>query len=84
MSIAEKSRQIRETNSLKFNKSKCWIFYLGRVNLGYTYRLGDETLEGSPAKRDLGILLDSNLNISEQCAQEVRKANCILRCIRRH
>ena len=62
--------------------SKCQILYLGRGNPGYTYRLRDETLEGNPAERNLGVLVSSKLTMSQLRAQISRKANDLLRCIK--
>ena len=54
-----------EGNLMKFNKSKCKVLHLGRNNPMHQYRLGADLLGSSSVEKDLGVLVDSSLTLSQ-------------------
>jgi len=49
-------------NLVKFNKAKCKVMHLGQGNPSYEYT------ESGPSEKDLGVLRDEKLDMSNQCA----------------
>ena len=54
---------------MRFNVSKC------KVLLCYQYQLGEVRMEYKPAKKNLRVLVDGKLHMSQQCALTAQKAN---------
>ncbi|GAB0201709.1 mitochondrial enolase superfamily member 1 [Grus japonensis] len=71
-----------QANCMRFSKAQHQVLHLGQNSPRQCYRLVEEWLESCPVDKDLGLLVDSLLNMSQRCAQVAKKANSTLSCIR--
>ncbi|GAB0209937.1 hypothetical protein GRJ2_003459400 [Grus japonensis] len=67
---------------MQFNKGKCQVLPLGR-NPMHQNRFKANCLETNFAEKNLGILVNSKLNMSQRYALAPKKVNSILGCIRK-
>lgn len=68
-------------NIVKINKGK--VLHLVQNNQRVQCQPGSVWLGSSLAKSDWGVLVDSNLNMSQQCTSAATWANRVRSCIRR-
>jgi len=67
---------------MRFKKVKSQVLQFGQSKPMQHSRLGEEYLESCPGEKDLGVLVDIRLTMSQQCAQVAKKATGILAWIR--
>ena len=63
-----------DRNLMEFNMEKCNVLHLGRISPTHQYMLGATRLKSSFAGKDLGVLADTRLNVSQQWALAAKKA----------
>jgi len=67
---------------MQSNKGKYKVLHLWRINPIHQYMLWATQLENSFAEKALGVLVDTKLNMKEQCSIMTKKDSCILGCNR--
>lgn len=66
---------------MKFYTAKYKVLHLGQGKLKYQYSVGGKCIKSSPEK-DLRVLVDLKLNVSQQCLLAAQEADYVLVCIK--
>ena len=67
-----------------FNLGKCKCLHTGPGNTGMNYEMGGTILSKTAKEIDLGVTMNANMKVSEQCRIAASKGNQILGMIRRN
>ena len=67
-----------------FNFGKCKCLHIGPGNTSMNYEMGGTILSTTVKEKDLGVTMDANMKVSEQCRIAASKANQVLGMIRRN
>ena len=67
---------------MEFNVDKCKVMHLGLNNPRRSYNMGDTNLQASEVERDLGVLIDHQLDFGKHIRTIVGRANRVLGMIR--
>ena len=68
---------------MRFNVVKCHVLHLGRNNLHHNYTMYGNDLEKTEKEKDIGVIISSNPNPTDQCDKNVRTATGVLHRILR-
>ena len=67
-----------------FNFGKCKCLHTGTGNTGKNYKMGGTILSKTVKEKDLGVTMNANMRVSEQCRIAASKGNEVLGMIRRN
>ena len=67
-----------------FNVGKCKCLHTGPGNTGMNYEMGGTILSKTGKEKDLGVTMNANMKVSEQCRIAASKGNHLLGMIRRN
>ena len=67
-----------------FNFGKCKCLHTGPGNTGMNYEMGGTILSKTVKEKDLGVTMNANMEVSEQCRIAASKGNQVLGMIRRN
>ena len=67
-----------------FNVGKCKCLHTGPENTGMNYEMGGHILSKTGKEKDLGVTINDNMKILEQCRIAASKENQVIGMIRRN
>ena len=67
-----------------FNCGKCKCLHTGPGNTGKNYEMGGTILSKTVKEKDLGVSMNANMKVSEQCRIAASKGTQVLGMIRRN
>ena len=67
-----------------FNFGKCKCLHTGSRNTDMNYEMGGTILSKTVKEKDLGVTMNANMKVSEQCRIAASKGNQVLGMIRRN
>ena len=67
-----------------FNFGKCKCLHTGSINTGMNYEMGGTILSKNVKEKGLGVTMNANMKVSEQCRIAASKGNQVLGMIRRN
>ena len=67
-----------------FNFGKCKFLHTGPGNTGMNYEMGGTILSKTAKEKDLGVSMNANTKVSEQCRIAASKGNQVLGMTRRN
>jgi hypothetical protein len=66
-----------------FNLEKCKVMHFGKRNVKTVYSLGGTELKEVTQEKDLGIIVQNDLKVSQQCVKATKTGNQVLGMINR-
>ena len=73
-----------EKRQMLFDFEKCKCLHAGHVNIGVNYEMGGTILCKTVKEKDLGLAINANMKVSQQCRIAASKGNQIRGMIRRN
>ena len=73
-----------EKLQMLFNFGKCKCLHTGPGNTSMNYEMGGTILSKTVKEKDLGVTMNANMKVSEQCRIAASKGNQVLGMIRRN